>query len=361
MSLARIAANALLLAVVTTSATDACRIQPGNRAYEPIMARVVAGGSGIYLATATGARFAPDRDEAFQHLRPIYQYRFEVDETLRGAQIDSFTEYGARPFVPELPEHCSSVDFDLSDGACETDVNNQILRGRAHQEADSKRKNWRSFYVLSRLGQAGMGTPQTYHADEILVGCGGDPTGFELGEQFLIIRHGSEEANNAFGLNFQLIKHPDDAWLQAVRYFIANPREQFLPARTLQDSVAGFGTPSIVEFGNCGDDEPYPYNPEFGSPRPSWNLALDAISHVEFYQRDEMAEDARSHCGNGGRFLLYVDGLELSFGRGHFAPIPPFPIRDGIVDFSHLATQWHIDEPRQVPLTEVLSWYTSPN
>lgn len=335
---------------------EACRTVPGNHAYEPVMGDFVRGQSGIYLARAISARALPESEQPDADTRPLYRYRFSVTETLKGPQIESFKHVSTRPFSADLPAECAVSDLAGEDGVCSMAVANLLHRNQQVEHAEAGRSSWLSFYLLQPFDPPGMGLAGTYHPDRIIIGCGNNQPGFEIGETFLIFRDDTAELNRRYGLNAHLIRRDDDAWLGAVRYFLDNPAAAYLPARTVEESLESFTAMDVVRFESCGSDDPYPYLAEFSGIIGTGSVGLLHDAHLKFYQRDENAQEARDHCSAGGAFLYFPDEMSSHFPDDIWPVLPLFPIRAGVVDFTHLATQWEIEGSRYLPLSDVLGW-----
>lgn len=348
-----LAASAALL----TAPVDACQARPGNHAYEPVMAEFVRDHSEIYLARVVAAHLAPTTEQVRPEIRPLYRYHFQVVETLKGAPVDEFEAVSTRPFTGELPLECTSSNLDRHSGACRVAFSNLIRRNASIELADNARRDWEAFYHLQPLDPPGMGTAETFHPDLLVIGCGNDQPGFEIGETFLVFRNGSEALSTRYGFNAHIIRRRDDAWLDAVQFFIANPSADYLPGRTVRESLAPFRPTDIVQFVACEQADPYPYLAEFSGATGTEVHRVLEDTYIRFYQRDEDAGEAREHCAEGGYFLLF-SGLDSARFNDEIWPfIPPFPIRDGMVDFTHLATQWQIEGPVEIPISEVINWH----
>lgn len=250
-------------------------------------------------------------------------------------------------------------DLTGEDGACSMAVANLLHRNQQVELAEAGRADWLPFYLLQPLDPPGMGLAGTAHPDLIIVGCGNDQPGFEIGETFLIFRDEAGELDRRYGLNAHLIRRDDDAWLGAVRYFLDHPAASYLPARTVEDSLKSFTSMDIVSFEYCDEEDPYPYLAEFSGAISTRSYALSEDTHLRFYQRDEHAQEARDHCSAGGAFLYLPDEMSNHFPDDIWSALPLFPIRAGVVDFTHLATQWEIEGSRYIPLSDVLGWQNS--
>ena len=333
---------------------DACRIARGNSAYHATMAGQVSAYPDIYLARAISV------EPRATNVRPLrtFLYEFEVLETLRGQPLTRFQQSGAPPFPNEASPECVTAGFAPDNGACQTELKNLTWRHAAHASANAGRHNWDRFYTLRPNFRPGMGVAEVYDPEIIIIGCGSRQASFELGETFLILRNENGAPIDRFGLNYQLITRPDDAWLNAVRYFVANETAERLPARSIRESLRPFGMPTLIQFDDCANARAYSGAIVLGEPVAPvmpW-LLLDNTLRISFFQRTDSIEEARSHCLAGGQFIAYPETFGTPVDGVMHAAIPLFPLRDGIVDFSHLATQWTLTEPMSVPLEDVLAW-----
>jgi hypothetical protein len=117
-----------------------------------------------------------------------------------------------------------------------------------------------------------------------------------------------------------------------------------------------------VTFGTCEHDPDEVFYDEvymagFSGMRPVARFSyLDDDMIVTFHQRDEFASEALTHCQSGGAFVLFREALGFELDNEIYALMPPFPVRDGVVDFTHLPSQWAIEGPTHIPLQDVLAW-----
>jgi len=357
---------ALLIGCLGSSPASACRAWLGNPAYEPTMAEFVGLYPEIYLARAVSAARAPVDEQPFPDLEPLYDYQFDIVEVLRGPDQNRIVQRGATPFSNPPSVSCLEQGQSLDSRACNVEVTNMTRRNWAHQLADAGHRDWPSFHSMSPYAQAGMGAAEAVPAegaeDLILISCGGKTPSFEIGETFLIMRGNPDAFDERFGLNYQLITRDDDLWLEGVRYLVENPDAGFLQEIPVSSILAAFGTPEVVTFATCEHDPDEVlydevYMAGFSGMRPVARLSyLEDDTIVTFHQRDEFASEALTHCQSGGAFVLFPEALGFQRDNETYALMPPFPVLDGVVDFSHLPSQWSIAGPSQIPLQDVLSW-----
>jgi len=295
---------------------------------------------------------------------PEYLYSFAVVETLKGDPVPSFELYGMQPFPSGLPDECLQGRNILSDHACSIAWRNEFDRQSAHLDAMGRDENWERFFEISPFAPSGMGAAEHDHLaetgeDRIIVDCGVGPASFEIGETFLIFRDGTIQLDDFNQLNHLLVSREDDAWVEAVRYLVANPSEDWLPARSLAEQLEPFGRPIVIDPESCEVGEEYTrYTVDLVvytvSPIANETLWLDQFS---FEQREDGASDYLAHCRDGGEFLAFEDAFRPGWEGEVYSFIPLFPIRDGMVDFSHMPSQFAAPSDPEVPLGEVISWF----
>ena len=133
---------ALLIGVMGSGPADACRARLGNRAYEPTMANVVSWSPEIYLARAVSAARAPEDEQPYPDLEPLFDYQFDVVEVLRGPGQSRISQRGATPFSDPPTVSCLEQGQSLYARACNVEVTNMTRRNWAHQLADAGHRNW---------------------------------------------------------------------------------------------------------------------------------------------------------------------------------------------------------------------------
>lgn len=347
---------ALVVAGAAASDAAACRIGPMDRAHYPIMAHYVREAPSIVLARPVSAE-ATGRGE----VREIYTYTFEVIEVIKGETITSFELEGLRPFLSSDLRVCETADLsDRTSGrACQVAVENERLRLSAYDVANTAREDWTRFHFMQSRMQSGMGGVDTYDVDRIVVDCGTRMPSFELDQSFLIFRDGVKQLDDPQGLNHQLITRDADAWLQAVRYFVSAPAADYLPAKSVGEVLESFGNPEIIEAEYCQELQGHPalaagnlYSVTYEEP--------SYYTEIRFPVPHQERDAYLSHCEASGRFLIYPGAFDDDIISTPFSTLTLFPIRDGIVDYTGLASQWAINEDRFVTLDEVLSWRDDP-
>lgn len=351
--------SASVLALAASGVAEACRNPIGNYAYRPVMADTVRAFPSIYLARAVSAQPIGGRSSAARddYIAP-YLYSFEVVETLKGDPVDQFTLELTRPFDSELPVACQKAGaVEEPADLCATAYGNLLNLAAARQSAESGRHDWSAFHLL-RPNDDGLGFAEPVAPDVSFVDCGAVGVSLQLGETYLIMHEPGEDGETLAGLNYQLITREDDAWLAAVRELVARPQADWLPARSVEETLARFGAPVVLSRNDCsaGNGDFF----EFIIEDPYWRDPSHSPAFwgsLVFYQREHGAEEYLRHCANDGEFLFYPDSLWGTDMDGRaFALMPAFPIVDGVIDFSHLPAQWEISEPHQVPLHEVITW-----
>lgn len=343
-------AAAALVSWVGVSDAEACRVHRDDYVYEPAMAKYVRSADNIVLARAIEAQpVNPDGPSRY------YTYRFEVLESLKGNLEGDFYLNGKPPFDPVTLRACEVDEPGGYHTACTIALSNEQIRQSAHRLAERGRDNWERFhYLAGGAWVSGMGAADHFDPDVITVGCS-SMASFELNQTFLIFADGSQrQIGDLLGLNHHLIRRDEDAWLEAVRYFISNPSRDYLPARSLQATLQEFGGPTVIEAKVC---------------HHHMNLiARDVLElpdrhpgewpDIAFpYPYDEQAA-LTARCEFHDQFLMFGGEVEeLKYQAHSFSSLPLFPIRDGVVDFTALGAQWEIAGDRQVGLEEVLAWW----
>jgi len=354
----------LAAAAALTAEAEGCRYRPGNRAYEPIMASTVRAAPSIFLARAVGVRsIRAEDDDRHPDMAPQYLYDFAVLETIKGERLDNFQLLGYRPYEAGLPQECLENQTSLYRGYnfCSVAAENEFNRQAMHLDAERRDEDWHGFYYISPFSSSGMGRADTFIEDLIVVECGIGEASFEIGETFLIFYSGENQRVDRNGLNHLLVSREDDAWVEAVRYLVSHPEAQWLEPRGLPDLLKPFGLPFVVEPDTCEAGDGY----EAFHIRVDFDQSFYARSGAHpisfwFEQRELGAAEYITHCEAGGAFLAFHDAFRTNWEGEQSSAIPLFPIRDGVVDFSHLPTQRPIAGPTQLPLAEVLQWHTEP-
>lgn len=342
-------------ALTLTATAQACRDVYNPRVFENSMAEWIGGASQIALAMPVEAVPTEQRGTF-----ALFSYSFEVTEVLHGESLDAFQIDGSAPFDPTTLRSCERDNSHEYYSACYIAVRNENRRQTAHSVAERGREDWEAFYYLpTRTSQSGMGAAEHYDESEtITVGCGRRAASFELGETFLVFldEYGRPLAD-PLGLNNHLITRSDDAWLAAVRTFVANPGLEKLPARSLQDALMSFGRPITIQADVCGAGRMVDHL-----------IVRDVVSlpdreplvfpDIEFPYPHDGPADLIDACQYPFVYLMFEQNPEWLEDEWHsMSRLPLFPIQDGLVNFSAFQPQWEVVGDRQVRLDEVMSWW----
>lgn len=334
------------------SSAEACvRMGPGVGS-GPHMANLVRGAHTIELAHVSSA--IPLSESEVQHYpsHMTHEYTFVVETTLKGPQEDRFTYRASIPFPPVEPAGCVGLErsWPADHGSlmmsCLQYDQGRLGYERANDLAQSGHEDWRSFFHISDYVRNGVGGIPASG----LPGVGCDwAESYEPDQSYLAFRNADGEVIFTYGLNLQPVIRSDDAWLIAVRHFLANPDANALPPIDNRTYFRGHDTYVVFETSSCSIGENTSYQAALEVVGSSFRRNLQAGDDAQFFNVPT-AHEGLSDCDVGDQYLFVITDI-----LPHH-PLPPFfPIRDGMVDLSGIPSQYRI-EPSEVPLEDVISW-----
>jgi hypothetical protein len=307
------------------------------------MATLVREAYTISLARVTYVDAIPREQRQYYPNVETHEYLFEIEQTLKGESGRFFGYRASSPFPPETSDRCLNFDPDEfdplnRDRTCLDEHIDQRLYEQVKSIADGGREDWGRFFWIAPFhhnGQGGISPPEQGGGD-----CSWAES-YEVGETYLVFRDADGEVVRTRGLNLQLITRDDDRWLEAVRYFIENPDQEWLPAISAESVVRRMGSGDILTVTNCP-----------GNAYRSVGLLEGTDYRTSEAQSMMISDIDRFQCARGDLVLLAPTSSIYQARRA-------FPIRDDMVDLSSYPSQYRI-EPSQVPLDEVLGWLNNP-
>tara|TARA_R110002072_G_scaffold148878_1_gene296517 strand:+ start:319 stop:1383 length:1065 start_codon:yes stop_codon:yes gene_type:complete len=329
----------LAAAAALTAEAGACSRSPFNYARDPIIADFVRSAAFIDLARVQSASpLLPGAREPDRYRFESYRYVFTVIESLKGTGPASFDYIASDPIPATRPPECEGfATWEDVQGLsrCEYHYLSQAAFERITAEAESGRHDWSAFFYIGPYHLNGQGGVRPHQIAE-WTSCTSAESYIE-GATYLVFRDEEGQVLHSRGLNMQLIAREDDALVQAVEFFLANPSESRLPAISPRDVISQV---PIVEV----------FSPEACSERSEY---LPAIT----FGIDQTTGESISYfVGRQNETLCRVDDTYLGFGAyDQHSFFYVLPIRDGMVDLSGIPSQ-HAIEPREVPLTDVIAW-----
>jgi len=352
------------LTLALSAEAGACDSPYVNYAEGHYMANLVREAVYIDLARVSGATpLLPDARGMGATGPETYSYTLEVVDSLKGNSTAYFQIRAADPIDTTIPERCDpeairamtigEVDemYDREDVAaleCVWAVEFHDDHADHEMMVENGHSGWPLFHV----------TDDTPH-DGPTWNLTGDTSSFDmcspavslaLGATYLVFRNADGYPIFGQGLNFQEIGLPNDVWLSAVRFFLANPSADYLDTTVHPATLIGqFDSARIVEF--CID--------ESGENRQDIN-AYVVIEGGQPQAREDIGEAPL--CEEPSRWLrIWHSDNAYSRGDAWLARhhIDPMPIHDGMVDLSGIPSQYRI-EPMEVPLEDVISWLSDP-
>lgn len=332
-----LAAGALALAV--SAEAGACSRSPYNYARDPIMAEFVRDAAYIDLARVQSASpLLPDAREPDIYQFESHRYVFTVVESLHGNGPSSFSYNASDPIPVPRPPECERLDRSedvrgLS--RCEQYHSSRAVFQRITEEAQSGRHNWPEFFYIGPYHFNGQGGIQPLQIAE-WTSCTLAESYIE-GETYLVFRDENGEVMDSNGLNMQLITQEDDALVQAVEYFLANPSEDRLPAISPHEVISRLSAVGIFSPETCSENSDY---------LPATFFAVDLVSQ----DRVRIFVESQNEiiCSLGETYV----GFGVYDWHSYFHIVF---VEGGMVDLSGIPSQYRI-EPSEVPLEDVISW-----
>jgi len=347
----------LAAAASLTVEAGACSYRDINYASGPYMAEFVRSAHYIDLVTVRDITLLPDDEQRFYELPQTHQYEFEIVDSLRGNESDSFSYLAGAPYPESEPQTCVGVNDAVERSRilpCVVHDRIEGTREAGRRIAISGRQHWVLFNAIHPSYQDGMGGVF-------------DPRGgtscayaqsFERGVNYLVFRDENGDIIRSLGLNLQMITQDDDRWLQAVRYFDEHPEEDWLPAQSARDVLLRFNRVAEVRMDMCpglDGEELADFMATIAIVERLISGPNDRFVPTQYFEyaidREPMELD---DCTPGSRYLFLAQRNTIP--RASRMPfIPPLPIRNGMVDLSGIPSQ-HAIEPSLVPLDDVIAW-----
>jgi len=325
-----LAASVAGIFLSSLSTAEACSIGYQNYSDRPVMADLVRSANSIELAEVVSASPLTFY-ESLHSTGPVrtHMYSMLVVEQLKGSATNTFEFRASTPLRTTPPSNCPDMteyDGSFEQEECLRYYSEQFSRQNeleTAQENHTKSSFWNDISSYDFPGEGGLFSDCSLQM------------GLEIGGTYLVFRD-ENEAPIWASLNFERIQNENDEWLNAVRYFLENPSRDRLPAKSVQSWVSEAGQAAIFERDEEGYCLLYHRTHSLrGSNRhnSSQNHPWDDLSIEEAC---EMADQ-----------LLITDHAGDS----------QYEIRDGLVDFSNIKSQFEITGELQVPLETVISWF----
>lgn len=341
-------------ALAISAEAEACSFRYVNYAADPYMAELVRNAHTIELARAISVTDLLTDARRYRPSVETHRYFFAVEETLKGPESISFTYNASAPFPPVEPPECVGLERDWGNGSDPVMrscfrydyAQNSYAIGRL--EAEAGHENWNQFFEAAPFdhnGTGGISPPEQGGGD-----CSWAES-YEIGQNYLVFRDQSGAVIATNGLNMQPIARDDDVWLEAVRFLISNPEEDWLPAIPAETLFEAPVISGVVVATQCRE-----------RPDGMYDAELDLEHVYNGGQYPDLAEMYLAEFRRPPR-SRFLDTCEpgqryLALSSAHYSrPLTPFmPIGDdNMVDLSGLPSQYRI-EPSEAPLDEVLSW-----
>lgn len=350
--------GAMTLAI--SAEAGACDAPYINHADGPYMARLVREAVYIDLARVLSATPLLADERGMGPAGPeTHSYTLEVIDSLKGNSTAYFQIRAADPIDTVIPEQCDAEAIRaMTIGEVDEIYSREDFAALECVWAVEFHDDYADYQILVENGHSGWPlfhvTDDTPH-DGPTWNLTGDISRFDMcspavslapGATYLVFRNTDGYPIFGQGLNLQEIGLPNDAWLSAVRYFLANPSADYLETTVHPATLIGqFDSARIVEF--CVD--------ESGEDRRDIN-AYAVIEGGRPQAREDSDETPPCEEPNRSLRIWHSDNAysrgDAWLARHH---IDPLPIRDGRVDLSGIPSQHRI-EPIEVPLEDVISW-----
>jgi len=325
------------LALAMSADAGACSRSPYNFARDPIIADYVRSAAFIDLARVQSASpILPGAYEPDLYRFESYRYVFTVVETLYGNGPATFSYIASDPIPAARPPECEGLDtLEEVRGLprCEHHFSSQAVFERITVEAQNGRRDWPEFFHISSYHTNGQGGVRP-----LVIQDGTSCTVAESyieGATYLVFRDENGSVMNSHGLNLQLISQHDDALVQAVEYFLANPTENRLPAISPQEVFSHMPTVGIFSPEECSENSDY---------LPPMFYGIDQIS----------GEEAAFFISRNNEITCQIGDIYVGFGAydesSYFYAVA---VENGMVDLSGIPSQFRI-EPIEVPLEDVI-------
>jgi hypothetical protein len=341
-------------ALAISAEAGACSYRYVNHAEEPYMADLVRSAHTIELARAVSVTdLLPDARRYGPNVE-THRYFFAVEETLKGPEVVYFNYNASAPFPPVEPPECVGLEREWGNGSdpvmrsCYAYDSARNAYAIGLLEAAAGHENWVRFFEAAPFhhnGSGGILPPEQ---------SGGDCSwaeSYEINQIYLVFRDQSGAVIATNGLNMQNIALDGDAWLEAVRFFISNPENDWLPAISSETLFEAPVLSGIVRATQCLERPDGLFEAE---------LELDDVFHGGRYPEFADMFLTMFHFAPRTRFLGTCQSgqryLSLTTSQHNFPLIPILPIdENGMVDLSGVPSQYRI-EPSEVSLEDVILW-----
>lgn len=314
---------------------QACVRNYSNLADQPLMAELVRKAAYVELAQVVSATRLSDEDvHDWEYARATHAYTFETIETLKGADVEAFTLYASDPATHDRPAECANIVTAGIPPECDrASALNRVAE--SHEErAKARHQDPRFFNWVRNQPRIAYGDVPEQPVEP--AGCNNRGTISLLpGATYLVFRD-ADGVPLHDGLNLEPVSHGDDRWLMAVRYLLDHPERDWLEPRPVRQHIDEADDFELYPLQDC---ELEPVREGENAPQ------FPVVDMMEARMRLRSSGFEYEACEDADQLLITDIARDAAFF-----------VRDGIVDFSTIKSQYEITGERNVPLEEVLGW-----